>query len=38
MVPPIMPQSDALVILLIVANHEVRWVYIDTGATVSILI
>lgn len=37
MVPPIMPQSDVVVMSLIVANHEVRRVYANNGAVVSIL-
>lgn len=34
--PPVMPQSDALVISIIVANHEVKRVYVDNEALVSI--
>lgn len=36
-VTPIMPQSDALVVSVIMANHEVKRVYVDNGATVNIL-
>lgn len=36
-VPPIMPKLDALVISMIVANHEVKRVYVDNGVAVSIL-
>lgn len=37
-VPPVMPQFDALVISIIVGNHEVKHVYIDNGAAVNILL
>lgn len=36
-VPPVMPQSNAFVISIIVANHEFKRVYMDNGATVNIL-